>query len=253
MTVSAPSPEPAVAVVPKSAGFANRRMWLIAGGASVLVVGLVFAFLPRGSAEKGSVRSKKATAKKSSSSEPAKKSKGAATAESDPDPQPSVSNDPPATGDRRLIRYIRIELPRKGILTLAEVEAFHMDGRNVAGYGFAEQKNTANGCVAARAIDGNPSSNAADASQSLTQETDNPWWQVDLGGAYPLEKIVIHNRTDAGMSEKLAGFTLLLFDKNRRPLAELKDQPAPAPKSEFVVNALPSPAPVSAKAKPSKR
>ncbi len=51
-------------------------------------------------------------------------------------------------------RYVRIELPARGTLTLAEVEV-QSEGINVARSGKAKQKSTANGGDAARAIDGN--------------------------------------------------------------------------------------------------
>ena len=235
---SVPSPKSPAADGSKSARFADRRIWIFASGASALVLILAFVLWPRGDDAKAAARSKKTTtAKKSPAVEPSKKSKSSATVPPQPNPQSSASSDSAASDKRKLIRFIRIELPRKGVLTLAEVEAF-TDGRNVAGYGLAEQKNTANGAVAARAIDGNRSGKFADKGQTHTEQTDNPWWQLDLGGAYPLDKIVIHNRTDPGTSEQLAGFTLLLLDNSRRKILELKNQPAPAPQSEFVVKTL---------------
>lgn len=246
---SVPSPKlPAVDNL-KAAPLAKRRPWMIVSVTSVLVVFLAFMFWPLGDDEKTPARTKKTTAKKSSGTEPSKKPTLPAVEQPQPDPQPVASSDPAASDKRKRIRFIRIELPRKGVLTLAEVEAF-TDGRNVAGYGFAEQKNTANGAVAARAIDGNPSGKFTDKGQTHTEETDNPWWQLDLGGAYPLDKIVIHNRTDAGTAERLAGFTLLLLDDSRRKVLELKNQPAPAPKSEFVVKTLTSTTSASAIAGP---
>ncbi len=248
---NAPSLKSPVAGGLKTIRFADRRIWII-GGASVLFLILAFALWPRGNDEKKTARAKKTPAKKSTAVAPSKKSKSSTTAPLQPNPVPTANNDSTANDKRKRIRFIRIELPRKGVLTLAEVEAF-TDGRNVASYGVAEQKNTANGGVAARAIDGNPSGRFADNSQTHTEETDNPWWQLDLGGGYPLDKIVIHNRTDSGSAERLAGFTLLLMDDNRRKILELKDQPVPAPRSEFVVNATApaSPTPGAANSKPS--
>ncbi len=242
---SVPSPKLPAADASKPARFANRHTWMIVTIASVLVVFLAFVLWPLGGDEKTPARSKKTTAKKSSGTEPSQKPKLSAVEQPQSDPQPAAISDPAASDKRKRIRFIRIELPRKGVLTLAEVEAF-TDGRNVASYGFAEQKNTANGAVAARAIDGNPSGKFSDNSQTHTEETDSPWWQLDLGGAYPLDKIVIHNRTDAGTSERLAGFSLLLLDASRRKVLELKNQPAPAPRSEFVVKTLTSTASATA-------
>ena len=212
----------------------QRQIWM-AGGAGLLVVILAFVFRPRGDDDETSARSQKnSTAKKSNSLTTAKAT-----------PPTSSKSDAAATNTPRRIRFIRIELPRKGVLTLAEVEAFY-DGRNVAPYGSAEQSTTESGAAAALAIDGNTSGKLSDNSHTLTKDTDEPWWQLDLGGTYPLEKIVIHNRTDAGMGEQLAGFTLLLLDQYRRPIVELRNQPAPNPHSEFVVDSLASTVPASA-------
>ena len=138
---------------------------------------------------------------------------------------------------------------------MAEVETFY-DNRNVASYGaLAEQSSTEGAAAAGRAVDGKTSGKAGDNSLSQTKDTDMPWWKVDLGGGYPLEKIVIHNATDPGASERMAGFTLLLMDRSGRTIVELKDQPAPNPRSEFVVKDLPLAiaTPASGKPKPRKK
>lgn len=219
---------------------------MIGGGAIVvLILILGFMFLPRGNGRASGSRAQKSSTSK-------KKSPAAPKREPEPDEEatPKVAAAPPQ-GPRR-VRIIRIELPRKGMVTLAEVEAWY-DNRNVASYGFAEQNSTAGAAAAALAVDGNPAGNAAAKTQASTTDSDQPWWQLDLGGAYPLEKIVIHGGTDPGVSERMKGFTLLLLDDKRRPLVELKDQPAPAPRSEFVVSTLPAAPPMTrgpAKSKP---
>jgi putative heme-binding domain-containing protein len=133
-------------------------------------------------------------------------------------------------------RYVRVELPgRQRTLTLAEVEVFS-DGRNVARGGKATQKNTAYGGEAARGIDGNASGSFGAGGQTHTQEnTEDPWWQVDLGGEYPIDEVVICNRTDDGLGSRLAGFTLRVLDAGRNAVFERKDQPAPEVKAVFRV------------------
>jgi putative heme-binding domain-containing protein len=125
-------------------------------------------------------------------------------------------------------RYVRIELPgKKKTLTLAEVEVYS-DGRNIARQGKATQKTTAFGGDAGRAIDGNKSDKYGDGGQTHTQENDdNPWWELDLGAAFPINAIAIYNRTDGGLGNRLAGFTLKVLDKDRSVTFELKKQPAP--------------------------
>lgn len=236
VTVATPPTPPVASSKPSQS--ANRKPLMIGGGAIVvLILILGFVFRPRGNdSSPGSRAQKNSTSKK--------KSSAAAKPESEPDEEatPKVAATP-LQGPRR-VRFIRIELPRKGVVTLAEVEAWY-DNRNVASYGFAEQKSTDGAAAAALAVDGNPAGNVAANSQSSTTDSDQPWWQLDLGGAYPLEKIVIHSGTDPGVSERLKGFTLLLLDDKRRPLVELKDQPAPAPRSEFVVSTLPAAPPMT--------
>lgn len=113
-------------------------------------------------------------------------------------------------------RYVRVEIPgEQRTLTLAEVEVFS-DGRNVARQGKATQKNTAHGGDAKRAIDGNKSGNYGDGGQTHTQEnTTDPWLEVDLGGEFPIESIVIWNRTEGYLATRLRAWTLKVLDQRR--------------------------------------
>jgi putative heme-binding domain-containing protein len=125
-------------------------------------------------------------------------------------------------------RYVRIELPGEHrTLTLAEVEVYS-GGRNMARDGKATQKNTAHGGSPDKAIDGNTSGNYGDGGQTYTREnTRDPWWQVDLGGEYPLQSIRIYNRTEGDFSKRLDGFTLKVLDGRRKVVFERDKQPAP--------------------------
>jgi putative heme-binding domain-containing protein len=122
-------------------------------------------------------------------------------------------------------RFVRIELPRRGTLTLAEVEVWS-GGRNIARAGRASQKNTASGGLAERAIDGNADPEYNSGTQTHTEEnTANPWWEVDLGQPRPVEKLVVHNRK--GFERRLEGFTVRLLGNDRSVVATIADQPAP--------------------------
>jgi putative heme-binding domain-containing protein len=125
-------------------------------------------------------------------------------------------------------RFVRIELPGKGTLTLAEVEVFSY-GVNVARKGKANQKNTAYEGDAARAIDGNTKGSYGAGSSTHTEEgTGNPYWEVDLGDKYAVDKIVVYNRTDgAELGARLNNFTVKLLDSNRQTLWEAAKNPAP--------------------------
>jgi putative heme-binding domain-containing protein len=133
-------------------------------------------------------------------------------------------------------QYVRIELPgRNKTLTLAEVEVFS-NGRNVARGGKATQSSTSNGGDAGKAIDGNTSGKYGDGGQTHTQEnTTAPWWQVDLGAEYPINSIVIWNRTDDGLGKRLNGFTLKVLDHDKRTVYQHTKQPAPEVKVTYQV------------------
>lgn len=134
-------------------------------------------------------------------------------------------------------RYLRIALPRQGTLTLAEVEVFS-DGRNVARAGKASQKNTAHGGEPSRGIDGNTSGEYSKGGQTHTQEmTGAPWWEVDLGAEFPIDAVVVHNRTDGTLGKRLDGFDLTVLDANRDVVYQKTGLPAPASKSRFEVGA----------------
>ena len=128
-------------------------------------------------------------------------------------------------------RYVRIELPgQQRTLTLAEVEVFS-DGRNVAraGQGDAEEHRPRRRRPS-RAIDGNTSGTYGDGGQTHTEEnTTNPWWEVDLGAEYPIDSIVVYNRTDGDLGKRLNGFTLKVLDD--RPERRLPEGEAARPRS----------------------
>ncbi|QEH35261.1 Auracyanin-A precursor [Aquisphaera giovannonii] len=144
---------------------------------------------------------------------------------------PSAGGEKPGVAGR----YVRIELPRTGTLTLAEVEVLS-DGRNVARGGKARQSSTANDGDAARAIDGNASGSFDDEGQTHTEEdTPRPWWELDLGAELPIDAVVVHNRTDGDLGRRLRGFTLEVLDAGRRPVYRKAGNPAPAPRAAFAI------------------
>lgn len=131
-------------------------------------------------------------------------------------------------------RYVRIELPRKGTLTLAEVEVIS-GGTNVARRGRASQKNTASGGDASRGIDGNKSGVYTDGGQTHTEEeTDQPWWEVDLGESYPIDQINVFNRTE--IPDRLRNFTLKILDDNRAEIYSKEKIPAPRTSVSFALD-----------------
>ncbi len=126
-------------------------------------------------------------------------------------------------------RYVRIQLPRKGTLTLAEVEVLS-GGKNIATEGTARQSSESNGGNAARAIDGKKSGTYGDGGQTHSQENENsPWWELDLKSDRPIDAVVIWNRTEDGgrIAERLAGFDLSVLDSSRSVVFTRANNPAP--------------------------
>jgi hypothetical protein len=126
-------------------------------------------------------------------------------------------------------RFVRIELPRKGTLTLAEVQVFS-EGTNIAPEGKATQSSVSNDGEAKRAIDGKTDGSYNSGTQTHTQENeDKPWWEVDLGKTVPIEAIAIWNRSegDGAYADRLEGFTLTVLDANRREIFKKAGNAAP--------------------------
>ncbi|MBI5757919.1 MAG: HEAT repeat domain-containing protein, partial [Planctomycetales bacterium] len=124
-------------------------------------------------------------------------------------------------------RFVRVEIPGKATLTLSEVEVFS-GGNNIARKGRASQKNTAHGGDAAKAIDGGTGGIYGSGNLTHTEEnTGNPWWEVDLGEEVPLDSIVIWNRTDGDLGERLNNFTLKILDTGRAEVWKQEKNPAP--------------------------
>ena len=133
-------------------------------------------------------------------------------------------------------RYVRIELARKSILTLAEVRV-SSQGVNIAPRGKATQSGITAGGSADRAIDGNTDGNWAVGSSTATSDRNNPWWELDLGGEFPINQITVYNRIDC-CSDRLNGFTLTLLDSNRAALFVKKNVPQPSPRADIAVKGV---------------
>jgi putative heme-binding domain-containing protein len=106
-------------------------------------------------------------------------------------------------------RFVRVEMVGgMRTLWLAEVEAV-VAGANVARSGTARQKQPAAAGAAAAGIDG-----TADTATATAPDED-PWWEVDLGGELPLERLVV--RHAAGLDkDRLRNFTVVVLDGDRR-------------------------------------
>jgi mono/diheme cytochrome c family protein len=138
----------------------------------------------------------------------------------------------PVNSKNTTARFVRVELPGKQrYLHLAEVQVFS-GGANVALKGKASQSSTDFGGDAKRANDGNTNGDYNANSVSHTKSEDNPWWEVDLGKALPIEKVVLWNRTDGGVQERMKVYSVKLFDEQRKPVDEKKSDAFPNPSTE---------------------
>jgi putative heme-binding domain-containing protein len=136
-------------------------------------------------------------------------------------------------GKGALGRFVRVELPSRGTISLAEVEVYS-NGLNVARKGRASQRTTAHGGEAAKAIDGNTSGKFGDGSVTHTEEnTGRPFWELDLGQALPIDEIVIYNRTDGDLGKRLDHYTLEVLDARRSSVFHRENLPAPAASAKF--------------------
>ena len=129
-------------------------------------------------------------------------------------------------------RFVRIELPGKErILSLAEVEVMR-GGENIALSATASQSSTAYEGEPCKAIDGNRDGDYhAAKSTTHTASEEDPWWELDLGKAEPIDEVLIWNRTDGGdsVSRRLAGFRLQLLSAERAVLWEESPAQTPSP------------------------
>jgi hypothetical protein len=133
---------------------------------------------------------------------------------------------PPATS-RPTARFVRVSLPgRDRILSLAEVQVLS-GAENVALKGEARQSSTAVDGPAKLAIDGNTDGNFDKKSVTHTAVEADPWWEVDLKGDKPIDRVVLWNRTP--LEERLAGYRLELLNEKREVVWKIDGKTLPKP------------------------
>jgi putative heme-binding domain-containing protein len=124
-------------------------------------------------------------------------------------------------------KYVRIELPGGNrTLTLSEVQVFS-NLKNVALGGVASQSSTEFEAAASRAIDGGTSGEFRSKQLTHTSTSSNPWWEVALANPAVIERIVVFNRIEGQLGDRLDGFRLLVLDEARNILFEQQNIPAP--------------------------
>lgn len=144
---------------------------------------------------------------------------------------------PPDAKAAPQVRYVRVELPgEKKMLQLAEVQVFS-GAENIAPKGVAKQSSMYTDAAAKRANDGNTSGDYKNGSVSHTSGSDNdPWWEVDLKAAKPVDRVVVWNRTDGGAAQRLGGFRVMLLDDKRQIIWKSDLTPAPNKEKAFAVS-----------------
>jgi len=124
-------------------------------------------------------------------------------------------------------RFVRVtNRGRKQILSLAEVQVFS-DGENVALQGTATQHSTEYDGPPELAIDGNTDGTFTNHSVTHTATADDPWWELDLGASFKIERVSLWNRLEA--SERLAGFTVELLNSDREVVMTREFDTPPKP------------------------
>ena len=141
---------------------------------------------------------------------------------------------PPASTGSTTGRFVRVELPGKDkYLSLAEVQVFS-GNENVALRSKASQSSTDFAGPARLAIDGNTDGDYDKAkSTTHTASSENPWWEVDLKTAQPIERIKIWNRTDGDLHTRLSDFRVRVLNEARETVWEKSVKEPPNPSVEF--------------------
>lgn len=150
-----------------------------------------------------------------------------------------TAQDAQKQGENATARFVRIELPGTAkILHLAEVQVFS-GGENAAVKGKATQSSTDFEGPANLANDGNTEGKYYESkSVCHTKQEDNPWWEVDLGGEKPLDKIVVWNRTDSSTETRLQGYKVVALDAARNVVWQTSPPEVPMPSSGSVPSGI---------------
>ncbi len=150
----------------------------------------------------------------------------------------TASITPPETA-RQSGRFVRVEVPGKQkMLSLAEVQVFN-GSENVAQKGEAKQISTDYDGPAKLAIDGNTNGHYFEGkSVTHTALGDDPWWEVDLKSAQPIDRVVLWNRTDGGAGARLVNFKIIVLDDARKVVWEQTSAAAPNPSQPYSLSGV---------------
>jgi Protein of unknown function (DUF1553)/Protein of unknown function (DUF1549)/Planctomycete cytochrome C/F5/8 type C domain len=131
-------------------------------------------------------------------------------------------------------RYVRITVPgEKRFLQVAELEIF-AEGKNIAPQGKASLSSVYTKAAAAKAIDGNTDGAFSKGSVAHSNEEKDPWLEIDLGSEQTVDRLLLWNRTDGNVGDRIAGYRIELFDGKRAVVWEQAPGTIPAPSVEIV-------------------
>ncbi|MGY8769681.1 MAG: DUF1553 domain-containing protein [Pirellulales bacterium] len=134
------------------------------------------------------------------------------------------------------VKYVRVENMGKGVyLSLAEVQVFAGED-NLAIKGTASQITTDYSGPANLAIDGNTDGDYTIAkSTTHTKAEDNPWWEVELKESVLVDKVIVWNRTDSNVGNRLKDYRVIALDQERKPVWVHRSKDFPNPSDEYAV------------------
>ena len=137
-----------------------------------------------------------------------------------------------------MARYVRIEAAKGMVINLAEVEVIS-DGKNIAAKGKATQSGEEYGGKAEHAIDGNTGGDESkdDKISHTNSKSANPIWALEFEEEFPIEAIVIWNRTDEKWKGRMNKFTVKLRSKHQSTIWEKPVTEAPMPSVRLEVAA----------------
>lgn len=128
-------------------------------------------------------------------------------------------------------RFVRVEIPGKTkTLHLAEIEVLS-GGQNIAPNGKATSSSVYASAIPERVNDGNRDGDYHKGSVFHAVHQDTPWVEVDLGGEFPIDSVVLWNRMDGGSSiqNRIAGYQVSVLDANRKTIHTEKPKKLPMP------------------------
>ncbi len=137
-----------------------------------------------------------------------------------------------------MARYVRIEAAKGMVINLAEVEVIS-DGKNIAAKGKATQSGEEYGGKPEHAIDGNTGGDESkgDKISHTNSKSANPLWALEFEEEFPIEAIVIWNRTDEKWKGRMNNFTVKLRSKHQGQIWEKPVTEAPMPSVRLEVTA----------------